>query len=440
VGATPSPAQLLVAGTCTLRLACRIDVVETGWRAELGARTTEILGRFGVAGRVEVEGQLVWLIGHGPTVEVALPELATTSAAQTPVELQRLAERLARDLATARRHAAGKSDLGSNWIGWLRMAPPILIAVGSIWAATRYLLPKPNRSHSPTKLALSAASRPMDPLGALQADKLDRDYRTCLQSVSRIQRGGSFTPLDADGWVVELSLLSDKLDLEPMSPLLHDFFDNRPGDIERTQHWTGAPIMSQVDPTRSGVLVSKDPLADVAPGASSGIKVTWRGQYATLYFKELERSEFAHLADALYRTTGSRYGALYARCAQGQARYLGSWFRGPDVGGAVWSLMAEMGMFSDVPQIPNVKPGDGPQQWSISLNRLAISSRLMTRKQATFILASTSASVSERPGQYATLEFPFAEGSRANTASTKLIRALTTRSGGILKSTDQTGF
>jgi hypothetical protein len=280
----------------------------------------------------------------------------------------------------------------------------------------------------------------MDPLEALQADKRDRDFRACLQTVARIQRGGSVTPLDTDGWVVELSLLSDKLDLEPMSPLLRDFFDNRPGDIERTQHWTGAPIMSQVDPTQSGVLVSKEPLADVAPGASSGIKVTWRGQYATMYFKELERSEFTRLADALYRTTGSRYGALYARCAQGQARYLGAWFRGPDVGGAVWSLMAEMGLFSEVSQIPGVKTGDGPQQWSIPLNRLAISSRLMTRRQAAFILANTSGSVSERPGQYATLEFPFADGSRANTASTKLIRALTTRSSGMLKTNEQTGF
>lgn len=434
--AAPSPVQLLVAATCTLRLTCRFDVVETGWRAELGARTTEILGRFGVAGRVEVEGQLVWLIGHGPTVKVTLPELATTSAAQTPAELQRLAERLARDLATARRHAAGKSDSGSNWIGWLKLTPPIVIAVGCIWAASSYLLPKPNRPHSPTKIALSTVSRPTDPLGDLLTEKRGLDYRACLQTVTRIQRGGSVTPLDADGWVVELSLLSDKNDLEPMSPLLRDFFATRPGDIERTQHWTGAPILRQVDPTRAGVLVSKEPLVEAAPGASSGIKVTWTGQYVALYFKEIERSEFTRLADTLYRTTGSRYGALYARCAQGQTRYLGSWFRGPDIGGAVWSLMAEMGLFSEVPQIPDVKPGDGPQQWVIPLNRLAISSRSMIRKQAAFILASTSGSVSERPGQYATLEFPFAEGSRANTASIRFIRALTIRSGGTLRTVD----
>ncbi len=400
-------------------------MTDTGWRAELGARTTEILGRFGVAGRVEVEGQLVWLIGHGPTVEVALPELTTTSAAQTPQELERLAERLARDLANARRHAAGKSDSDSSWVGWLKLIPPISIMVLVTWAAAHYLLPPRNLSKSSSTLNRSAVAKRSVPAVDPSADKRERDYRSCMQTVTRIQQGGSVTPLDIDGWVVELSLISDKTDLDPTAALLSEFFETRPNDIERSQHWTGAPLLTGVDPALAGVLISKEPLADAAPVAGSGIKITWRGQYVSKYFAEFERQEYVHLADALYRASSARYGALYARCAQGVARYLGAWFRGPDVGGAAWTLIAEIGLFADLPQVPGVKSGDGPEQWAVSLNRIAILSHSLTRKQAAFLLSSTEGSVAERPGVSATLEFPFAQGFRANSASQKFIRALT---------------
>jgi hypothetical protein len=407
-----------------------IDVAETGWRAELGVRTTEILGKFGVAGRVEVEGQLVWLIGHGPTVEVALPELSTTSAAQTPVELNRLAERLARDLATARRHAVGKSDSDTGWLGWLKLVPALLVVLLGIWAATHYLMPHQSRTNSATYSAQSGVARSTSVTPDVAADKRERDYRACSQTVARIQLGGTVTPLDIEGWVVELSLISDRPNLDPSTPTLAAYFENRPNDIERSQQWSGAPILSQISSTLAGVLVSKDPLANAASVTGSGIRITWRGQYVASYFKEYERKEFTRLADSLYQATNARYGALYARCAQGIARYLGSWFRGPDVGGAVWSLIAEVELFADVPQIPNAKSGDGPEQWVVPLNRMAILAHSITRKQAAFILASTAGSVSERLGQSATLEFPFAQGYRANAASRKLVRMLTSSSAG----------
>ena len=247
-------------------------MVESGWRAELGARTTEILGRFGVAGRVEVEGQLVWLIGHGPTVEVALPELLTTSAAQTPVELERLAERLARDLAAARRHAMGKSASDSGWLGLLKLLPPLAITLVGVWAAAHYLLPHRNRAVSATASVASGAARLPRTSTDVSAERREHDYQACLQTIFRIQHGGSVTPLDIDGWVVELSLISEKTDLNPSSAALNDYFENRPNDIERSQHWSGTPLLSQVDPTASGVLVSKEPLADAAPTSGSGIR------------------------------------------------------------------------------------------------------------------------------------------------------------------------
>jgi len=403
-------------------------VVEAGWRAELATKTTEILGRYGVAGRVQVEGQLVWLIGHGPTVEVGLSELATTSAAQSPGELQRLAERLARDLANARRHALGKSDDSSDIMGWLKLLPPLIFFVLVVGFAVRYLLPSSGRPKpASTRIAASAAmgAQKTDSLG--QQGKADRDYRSCIETVTRIQRGGSVTALDADGWVVELSLIIEKAELDPSLPLLREYFEIRPGGIERTQTWPSAPALRQIPSSVAGVLVSKEPLALAAPAPGTGLKITWRGQYAALFFKEAEHREFMNLSDALYLDTKATYGALYARCAQGVARYLGAWFRGPTVGGAVWALVAEMDVFSDVPQIPNVRSGDGPEQWKLPLNRMATLTRSLTRKQVALMLANTEGAVSESPGQYATIVFPFGQGSRANSASTKFVNAMSTR-------------
>jgi hypothetical protein len=100
---------------------------------------------------------------------------------------------------------------------------------------------------------------------------------------------------------------------------------------------------------------------------------------------------------------------------------LGSWFRGPTVSGAVWALVAEIDVFADVPQLNGIKPGDGPEQWTVPLSRLAVLTRLISRKQAALLLANSAGSVSERPGEYATLEFPFFQGSRANAASQRFI-------------------
>jgi hypothetical protein len=85
-----------------------------------------------------------------------------------------------------------------------------------------------------------------------------------------------------------------------------------------------------------------------------------------------------------------------------------------------------MGLFADVPQIPNIQPGDGPAQWSVPLSRIAMLTHSLTRKRAAFILSSAAGSVSEQLGESATLEFPFSQGFRANAASQKFIRVLAT--------------
>ena len=404
-------------------------MAETEWRTELGARITECLGRFGVAGRVEVEGHLVWLIGHGPTVEVALAESDVLKASQGSAELKLLSERLARELSTARHVSAGQSTTSSNWIEWSKLVPPVALAAVGIWAAVHYLLPhhaiapNPNTKGGASKRALQVQNSP-------NIEKLNLDFQSCSKIVSRIQQGGSVTPLDIDGWVVELSLISDEPDLSPSSTQLDEYFAHRAGGVERTHYSTDTPILSHVDAAQSGVLISREPLAAAIPKGQSGILVTWRGQYVAAYFQEHERSEYLRTADSLFNDAHARYGALYARCAQGTARYLGSWYRGPDVGGALLMLLAEMELFADVPQIPDVKPGDEPTAWKTPLTRLADAVRPVTRRRATFHLASTGGAVSERPGEYATVQFPFSVGNRANIASSGIAHKVWPRATG----------
>jgi len=393
-------------------------VSKTDWRAELGAKTTESLGRFGVAGRVEVESHLVWLIGNGPTVEVALMESDPARIEQDPGQLQPIAERLARDLARARRKAAGQTGGSVGWLASARLLTPLVLVALAGWLAFRYLLPQkapPERANLGAKLNRGLRS----PAPKL-SDKQLLDDQNCLRTVSRIQQGGTVTALDIDGWVVELSLLSALADLTPDAPALAEHFPMRPGELERKHHSEYTPLLNRRDSQQAGVLISKEPLASVAPRIKAGIVITWRGQYVAPYFDPTERAEYLKLASVLYEELHASHGALYARCVQGPARYLGSWFRGPDVGGALLMLVAAMEVTGGSAHAVDSDSPSGPEQWRGAMQELAEKLKPVTRSRAAYALSSSGGTVSERLGQFATVEFPFSPANRANLASSAI--------------------
>ena len=365
-------------------------MTETDWRAELSAKTTEALGRYGVAGRVEVEQHLVWLIGHGPTVEVAVSESDISRARQSAADLQGLAERLAKGLSAARRSSARKSVDNSGWADWLRVVPPLGLAGLGIWAAAHYLLPHHSTPSDSFKPA-STVSRSVPGHGPQPRERQQQDYQSCLGTVSRVQQGGSVTTMDVDGWVIELSLISDQPSLGPTSSELNKYFKFKPtgSGIERLQHMTDTPIINGADADQAGVVISKDPLASAVAGGQSGVLVTWRGQYVNAYFQQQSREEYRRTAEVLFTELQARYGALYARCAQGTARYLGSWYRGPDVGAALAILVAEMEVFADVSQIPDIKVGDGTNELRSPLAYLAERLGPVSERGATLLLSNS---------------------------------------------------
>jgi hypothetical protein len=392
----------------------------TDWRAELGTKTTEILGRYGVAGRVEVESRLVWLIGNGPTVEVSLNEADAANAALNPAGLKTLAERLARDLSRARRAASRESGSTAGWQAWAKVLPTLTMVALGVWMAFRYLTPHHITSSDWSSKKSAHLSHGVQSPSAKLVEKQVLDDQNCLRTVTRIQQGGTVTPLDIDGWVVELSLVSAVNDLLPTAASLNNYFQLRPDGIERTHHAANTPGLNQTDAQQAGVLISKEPLATVSPNAASGIVITWRGQYVTPYFSESDRTEYFKVADSLFNSLHASHGALYARCIQGGARYLGSWFRGPNVGAALWMLVTEMGVVSGSVRVPSLGASSGLEDYEAPLKYLAETVGPITRRKAAYVLSTSGGFVSERVGQFATIEFPFSPANRASLASTAI--------------------
>jgi len=392
----------------------------TDWRAELGTKTTEILGRYGVAGRVEVESRLVWLIGNGPTVEVSLTEADASKAVLSPAALKSLAERLARDLSRARQAASRESGSTAGWLAWAKVLPTLAIVALGMWMAFRYLTPHQQTTSSTWSKKGTHLSQVTQIPSARSEEKQVLDDQSCLRTVTRIQHGGTVTPLDIDGWVVELSLVSTQNDLLPTAALLNDYFQLRSDSIERTHHAANTPRLNQTDAQQAAVLISKEPLATVNPNAASGILITWRGQYVTPYFHESDRMEYLKVADSLFNALHASHGALYARCIQGGARYLGSWFRGPNVGAAVWMLVTEMGVVSGSVRVPGLGASYGLENCQAPLKYLAETVGPISRRKAAYLLSSSGGFVSERIGQSATVEFPFSPANRASLASSTI--------------------
>lgn len=399
---------------------CR-SVTDPDWRMGLAARATGQLGRFGVAGRVKIEGQLAWLIGHGPTVDVRLTENDALAAQQGPSELNVVAERIAGELARARRRAVGKVGGSNNWIAGLKLMLGMATLAAVAGAAFYYLTPRRNSNityrHTPGKgqSVRRGSTAPLD-VDAAASDQ------HCTEVFNRIQRGGSVTPLDIDGWVVELSLVSNADTLTPDLPVLNDYFERRSNNIERQTKWANSPQLDHANPALAGVLVSKEPLVTAIPGGRSGIVIAWRGQYVATYFSQTDRQEYVRLAHSLYVETGAQYGALHARCVHSPSRSLGAWYRGPNVSGALSFLAAHMELFADNSSIPGSAGARGPEDLRKPLEELWIRLKAADRRKATYLLATAGGSVSERPGQFATLEFPFSPGNRAALAAHNIAR------------------
>jgi hypothetical protein len=80
-------------------------------------------------------------------------------------------------------------------------------------------------------------------------------------------------------------------------------------------------------------------------------------------------------------------------------------------------LVAEMEVAGGSARFAASGSVNSPSDLAAALQHLADTVHPLTRKRAAYVLASSGGTVSERIGQFATVEFPFSPANRANLAS-----------------------
>lgn len=396
--------------------------------SELILRLEEQLGRFGVAGRIELDGTWLRLRGHGPTILLECPELASWVTA-TIAERTRIVDRVARELVRQRRSNESPVAARSRAWDWFRPVGILALTGLGVVAAWRWL-------GRPATDAVVAATRPPSSEASSNAPTLSSGAglslregpaaERCSKVQSRISTGGSVSPLDVDGWLVELALMSSDPALNPTSPRLETFLaKNGNASHARRVIWNEDPELSAWGDSSSFAVVTEEPLVDVVAGTKGGVRIAWSGRYVEKYFDEAGRVRMQRLAAAMYEATDAQYGALYARCAGGAIHQIGSWFRGKDSSKAVLSLIGAMGLHARVVHLDGADPRvaspiEQRRRWDTLTDR----AKRIDKQRLTMALINDEGLVASRTGSWVTVTFPYQDANRATRASLRIARSL----------------
>lgn len=375
---------------------------------ELLSRVQELLGRYGVAGKVSIATGQIRLVGSGPTVTADLEDVESM-AALDPGYLRTAAERLARLLAAERRRlTANTQESRAWWWSWLRLLGGLGALAYAGWLAWQWLgrpVADATEVETPVTIARSAApaSVPLSP------------QALCRRTAARLATGGTVTRLDVDGWVIEILLLWNDRAPTPKDPVFLPFFPATDQTHTRRLAWKEDPALSATKGPNTGVILEQAS-AFVGPQPPlHGLRVLLSGGYVAPYFDQNDRARIVRLAAALYEATGADFGALYAHCEHEDARFAGSWFRGANLTEAVRCLRETM---SQGPVRPIASPH--PASIASGSNQSVLGPR--QRRELAILLGHYGGMIAERPGSWSTITFPFADASRASRAAMALKR------------------
>jgi hypothetical protein len=330
-----------------------------------------------------------------------------------------------RPVQAARHVRATRASLGLRW--YSGFAPVALVALtsGAIALAYHYLAPQGGAfslfGSTPSSSGSGALTKPVDP----DRERFALATSACDHTRTRVAQGANIGPADSEGWVVELALLrrGPAVDLSRV-PGLSRFISRRSGERSGTVSWAPATHLAAVRRFDAEVMVEQSaPLGD---GRISGVSLVFSGPYVLPYFTEDQRSDYLRLADALAEELEATDGALFARCANGQSHYIGSWFLGASPGGAVASLVYFMASYSDVPLLkPNVLGGlSGPPEHGHAFDAIGSAAARMDRNAAATLVGRELGMVSGGRDHTAHLTFPFRDANRSTRASVGAARAL----------------
>ena len=195
------------------------------------------------------------------------------------------------------------SDSGSRFRRWSVRAGLVALALSGLWILGSWV-----RHHAnPPPPAISSAG------DDVASSRLERARRVCERARTRFLRGGSPTPLDVEGWVVELLLLR-RIEQDQRladAPQLDHLFPKRAGTSERSVAPTVAPDFAEIEGPGTSVEVDAfDPAVDARSGALeySGLRAAFSGRYVAPYFDPDKRYQYLRLAAHLAHELNASYG------------------------------------------------------------------------------------------------------------------------------------
>jgi hypothetical protein len=397
-----------------------------GQREELRQAVGAALARYGVAGELSIDAECVTLTGSGPTVS---SELGTILARWDSIafdERQRLSLGLARALVAQRRAV--------NAAAPRRRRPPIaLFSAGIVAVIGAAVFLRSSLTASLSGLLGGAAAPAAAPRVASHEqqdrERAARAERVCAATRARLLRGGSVGPTDAEGWVVEVSLLTGAAGASPHWGRLDGFVERGDGARKGRLIWPGSKL-SELSGIMTAVEVEELRLPDAAPSFLQ-LTITLSGEYVLPYFLERDRIELVRFAHALAKDQDARFGALYARCAGSHTHDLGAWFAGASAGDASAALLYFMGAHSYPVQLERrvlSQSADDGVDPAFTLTSLIEATDKIDRRQVASMIGGQDGMVAEAEG-ITSIRFPFIKASSATRASLAVGRRLKVASG-----------
>jgi hypothetical protein len=392
---------------------------------ELEALLSEALGRFGVAGTIRVSVTGAVLSGNGPPVTVDVGDALVQWPGLTEAQKQKRANDLARRLSNDRRVMASATGEKKPFSLPSFLAPAAIAVLAALAIGGTY------RFYQSWLASHDASRRPVvADYDAYEKERLARASRVCAATRTRVMRGAVIGPADAEGWVVELTVLREPGKPSLVNdPALASFFTLDADAAKHTAlvHASVAPVLTSLEGPDTKATFAESNVPPLGAPDVRGLQIVFGGRYAVPFFTDNQRAEYVNLARSITDALGAEYAALYARCADGTAHHVGSWFRGPNPGGALAALLYFMGTFgepADVRQALLLPPGAGSVDRAFAFKNVSAATEGVNKTRAVTLVSPELGALSGTDGQLSTLTFPFRDSNRASRASRGVARAL----------------
>ena len=400
---------------------------------EIETRLLESLGRFGVAGTVRIDEGRAVLEGNGPAVSTDVSALVEQWAQLSLPERERGCTDASRRLAAERRgklgsrHVEPRSGIGATvvWVAGL-MGAVGLLAVGAV--LLRWFGARPTDDQAAATVDRRRADAAVSDFERYEREREARSARACLATSTRVARGGTVSPADTEGWVVEVALLREQASSDlSVHPALDQFIARESGRSMGRFIWPEASELAGVDGATARVVVRSAGLRGGGTRSWRGVTLSFTGKYVRPYFAPEQRFVYQRVAYALARSLEATHAGVYARCATGSLHQLGSWFQGPSAGEAAGAMVYFMGVVNgrglDGGKGDHRDGGPAPVTADL-LEQILTATAGLDRTRIATVLGSQNGMISGPKGGPATISFPFRDGNRATRCSHQVTRFL----------------